>query len=245
VTWEIDRLAELAGAPALQAHQLRVDGDRVLLPDGRAVDVLWRRTSEERLVDDDGEPNVLGALLLGPLRAGTVAVVNAFGTGVADDKRTYAYVEDLVRFFTGEEPLLRSQPTADLGDPAQRDAVLPRLEELVLKPRSGSGGHGVLVGPRATPEQLAEVRALVEADPTGWVAQEPVAISTHPTVVDDVLAPRHVDLRPFVLCTGDGPDDTEEDIVVLPGGLTRVALTEGDLVVNCSQGGGAKDTWVV
>ena len=245
VTWEIDRLAALAGAPVVEAHHARVEDDRLLLPDGRAVDVLWRRTSEERLLGDDGQPNELGTLLLGPLRAGSLAVVNAFGTGVADDKRTHAYVEDLVRFFTGQEPLVRSQPTFDLGDPEQRDAALPRLEQLVLKPRSGSGGHGVLVGPRATEEQLAQRRAMVEADPAGWVAQEPVAISTHPTVVDGVLAPRHVDLRPFVFCTGDRAGDRTEDTVVLPGGLTRVALTEGDLVVNVSQGGGGKDTWVL
>lgn len=241
VTWEIDRLAALAGAPVVEPHELRVDGDRLLLPDGRAVDVVWRRTSEERLTDDDGQPNELGTLLRAPLRAGSVAVVNAFGTGVADDKRTYGYVDELVRFFTGEEPLVRSLPTFDLGDPEQRAATLPRIEDLVLKPRSGSGGHGVVVGPRATADELAELRALVEADPTHWVAQEPVAISTHPTVVDGDLVPRHVDLRPFVFCTGDRP----EDVVVLPGGLTRVALTEGDLVVNVSQGGGGKDTWVV
>lgn len=239
VRWEIAALAELLEVPEVQPQQLRRRGERLVLPDGRAVDVLWRRTSEERLRDDAGRLNQLGELLLEPLRAGAVSVVNAFGTGVADDKRTYPYVEDLVRFFTGQEPLLRSVPAYDLGEPAQLAAVLPRLHELVVKPRSGSGGHGVLIGPRASREQLARSRAVVEADPGEWVAQEPVALSTHPTVVDGQLVPRHVDLRPFAFADGAG------GFTVLPGGFTRVALAEGELVVNASQGGGGKDTWVV
>ncbi|MGY1714747.1 circularly permuted type 2 ATP-grasp protein [Geodermatophilus sp. SYSU D01106] len=238
VSWEIDRLGEMVGAPVVLPAELTARGDDVLLPDGRRVDLLWRRTSEERLTDDDGRANELGELLLDPLRAGTVTVVNAFGTGVADDKRTFPYVEDLVRFFTGEEPLLRSQPAYDLGDPAQCREALARLPELVVKPRSGSGGHGVLIGPRATAAQLERVRAEVLAAPGEWIAQEPVALSTHPTVVDGALAPRHVDYRPYAFCTDGGT-------VVLPGGFTRVSLTEGELVVNASQGGGGKDTWVV
>ncbi|MGY1793054.1 circularly permuted type 2 ATP-grasp protein [Geodermatophilus sp. SYSU D00525] len=238
VTWEIDRLGEMVGAPVVLPSQLTLRGDDLLLPDGRRVDLLWRRTSEERPAGDDGRPNELGELLLRPLRAGRVTVVNAFGTGVADDKRTFPYVEDLVRFFLGEEPLLRSQPAYDLGDPARCREVLDRLPELVLKPRSGSGGHGVLIGPRADADRLARARAAVLADPGEWIAQEPVALSTHPTVVDGALVPRHVDYRPYAFCAGDGT-------TVLPGGLTRVSLTEGELVVNASQGGGAKDTWVV
>ncbi|SFT89747.1 Uncharacterized conserved protein, circularly permuted ATPgrasp superfamily [Geodermatophilus amargosae] len=238
VAWEIDRLGEMVDAPVLLAAQLSVRGDALVLPDGRRVDLLWRRTSEERLTDDDGRPNELGELLLGPLRAGTVTVVNAFGTGVADDKRTFPYVEDLVRFFLGEEPELRSQPAYDLGDPARCRAALDRLPELVLKPRSGSGGHGVLIGPRADAGQLERARAAVLAAPGEWIAQEPVALSTHPTVVDGALVPRHVDYRPYAFCV-DG------ETIVLPGGFTRVSLTEGELVVNASQGGGGKDTWVV
>ncbi|MGR7027147.1 circularly permuted type 2 ATP-grasp protein [Geodermatophilus sp. URMC 62] len=190
VAWEIDRLGEMAGAPVVLPEQLAVRGADLLLPDGRRVDLLWRRTSEERLTGDDGRPDELGELLLGPLRAGTVTVVNAFGTGVADDKRTFPYVEDLVRFFLGEEPRLRSQPAYDLGDPAQCRAALDRLPELVLKPRSGSGGHGVLIGPRADAGQLERARAAVLAAPGEWIAQEPVALSTHPTVVDGALVPR-------------------------------------------------------
>ncbi|MCV2488741.1 circularly permuted type 2 ATP-grasp protein [Geodermatophilus sp. YIM 151500] len=238
VRWEVARLAELVGAPAVRPGELTRRGDALVRPDGRVVDLLWRRTSEERLHDDAGRLNQLGELLLAPLRAGRVTVVNAFGTGVADDKRTYPYVEDLVRFFCGEEPLLPSVPSYDLGDPRQRAEALPRLPELVLKPRSGSGGHGVLIGPRADDGQLARARAAVEAQPGEWIAQEPVALSTHPTAVEGELVPRHVDLRPFAVHDG-------RDVTVLPGGLTRVSLTEGDLVVNASQGGGGKDTWVL
>jgi carboxylate-amine ligase len=238
VAWEIDRFGEMVGAPVVLPWELTVRGGALVLPDGRRVDLLWRRTSEERLTDDDGRPNELGELLLGPLRAGTVTVVNVFGTGVADDKRTFPYVEDLVRFFLGEEPQLRSAPAYDLGDPAQCRAALDRLPELVLKPRSGSGGHGVLIGPRADAAQLERARAAVLAAPGEWIAQEPVALSTHPTVVDGALVPRHVDYRPYAFCADDGT-------TVLPGGFTRVSLTEGDLVVNASQGGGGKDTWVV
>ncbi|WNV73569.1 circularly permuted type 2 ATP-grasp protein [Geodermatophilus sp. DSM 44513] len=238
VAWEIDRFGEMVDAPVVLPAQLAARGDALVLPDGRRVDLLWRRTSEERLTDDDGRPNELGELLLGPLRAGTVTVVNAFGTGVADDKRTFPYVEDLVRFFLGEEPQLRSVPAYDLGEPAQCRAALERLAELVLKPRSGSGGHGVLIGPRADAAALERARAAVLAAPGEWIAQEPVALSTHPTVVDGALVPRHVDHRPYAFCAGD-------ETVVLPGGFTRVSLTEGELVVNASQGGGGKDTWVV
>ncbi|SFO74074.1 Uncharacterized conserved protein, circularly permuted ATPgrasp superfamily [Geodermatophilus dictyosporus] len=238
VPWEIDRFGEMVGAPVVLPSQLTARGEDLLLPDGRRVDLLWRRTSEERLTGDDGRPNELGEVLLPALRAGTVTVVNAFGTGVADDKRTFPYVEDLVRFFLDEEPRLRSQPAYDLGDPAQCRAALDRLPELVLKPRSGSGGWGVLIGPRADAAQLERARAAVLAAPGEWIAQEPVALSTHPTVVGGALVPRHVDYRPYAFCTGDGT-------TVLPGGLTRVSLTEGELVVNASQGGGAKDTWVV
>ncbi|WP_147262051.1 circularly permuted type 2 ATP-grasp protein [Blastococcus sp. TF02A-26] len=238
VAWEIDRFGEMVGAPVVLPSELTARGDALVLPDGRRVDVLWRRTSEERLTGDDGRPNELGEVLLRPLRAGTVTVVNAFGTGVADDKRTYPYVEDLVRFFLGEEPLLRSQPAYDLGDPVACRAALDRLDELVLKPRSGSGGWGIVIGPRADAEQLRRARDAVLAAPGEWIAQEPVALSTHPSVVGDALVPRHVDYRPYAFCTDAGT-------VVLPGGLTRVSLREGELVVNASQGGAGKDTWVV
>jgi carboxylate-amine ligase len=202
------------------------------------VNVLWRRTSEERLLDDDGRPNALGSRLLGPLHAGTLRVVNAFGTGVADDKRIYPYVEELVRFYTGDEPLVPSVRSYDLADEGQRAAAFERLDELVVKPRTGSGGFGVVVGPRAAPDQLRAARDAIAAQPGAYIAQETVSISTHPTLVGGRLAPRHLDLRPFVFHDG-------RVVQVLPGGLSRFALEEGDLVVNSSQGGGGKDVRVL
>jgi carboxylate-amine ligase len=239
VQWEVEHLGRLLGAPVLEPRELRDRDGRLTRRDtGEAVDVLFRRTSEERLLADDGRPNELGELLLGPLRAGTLRVANAFGTGVADDKRVYPHVEDLVRYFTGEAPLVRSVPTYDLADPAQRAEAMERLDELVVKPRGGSGGYGVVVGPKATDEQLAEARAAVRERPEAFVAQAPVAISTHPTLVDGELVPRHLDLRPFVFSDG-------ETWQALPGGLSRYALGEGDVVVNSSQGGGGKDVRVL
>jgi uncharacterized circularly permuted ATP-grasp superfamily protein len=184
-----------------------------------------------------GRLNRYGEALLAALRAGTLRVVNPFRTGVADDKRTCPCVEDLVRLHLGEEPLVRSVRAHDLGDPAQRAASHERLDELVLTPRTGSGGHGVTVMPTASAGARRRTLAAVAADPAGWVAQELVVLSTCPTVVGDQLVPRHVDLRPCVLSDG-------AQVTVLPGGLTRVALTAGELVVNGSQGGGAEDTWV-
>ncbi len=238
VRWEPARVAGLLGVPLVDLDELTAAGDRLRLPDGRAVDVLWRRTSEERLLGDDGRPNRLGTALLPGLASGRLRVVNPFGTGLADDKRTYPYVEDLVRFQLGEQPLVRSVRCLDLGVAADRAEALERLDQLVLKPRTGSGGRGVTVMPHATPARRRELRALVTADPASWVAQEPVLLSTCPTVVADGVEDRHVDLRPCVLSDGT-------TVTVLPGGLTRVAPRTGELVVNCSQGGAAKDTWVL
>jgi uncharacterized circularly permuted ATP-grasp superfamily protein len=232
VLWEIEELGRLTGWPVVAIGDLRADGDRVVLPDGRKVDLLWRRTSAE-LLSDVGRP-LHRALLSGELR-----VVNAFGCGAADDKRTYPYVEDLVRYFCGEEPLIHSVPSYDLGNEEHRAEALDRLDELVLKPRGGCGGVGVTLGPRATRAEMDRVREAIEADPAGWVAQELVALSTHPTVIDGRLEPRHVDLRPAVVAAPDGGYD------VMPGGLSRFAPEAGDLVVNCSQGGGGKDVWIL
>ena len=238
VRWEPAHVAGLLGVPLVDLPSLTPRGDRLHLPDGRAVDVLWRRTSEERLLRDDGRLNRYGEALLPGLRSGRLRVVNPYGTGVADDKRSYRYVDDLVRLHLGEEPLLRSVRTWDLGVPAQRREALDRLDALVLKPRSGSGGRGVTVMPQAAAGTRDRVRREVLEEPAQWVAQEPVLLSTAPTLVDGEVVPRHVDLRPCVLSDG-------ATVTVLPGGLTRVALRAGELVVNCSQGGGAKDTWVV
>ena len=198
-----------------------------------AVDAVYRRTNADVLDTDVGR-------LLGPaVRAGTVGVVNAFGCGVGDDKLTHAYVEDMVRFYLGEEPQLRSVPTLDLARPEDLERALDTFAELVIKPRGGSGGTGVMICPHAEPADVDAARERVRASPQEWVAQPFVELSTHPTLVDGALSPRHVDLRPFVFM--HGPEHPR----VLPGGLTRFAVDEGAMVVNSSQNGGFKDTWVL
>ncbi len=235
VWWELEQLSRMTGWPLVGLEDVAErDGRLVLRADGSPVDVVWRRTNEDRLRDDDGQLTDLGAVLIEPLRSGALRVVNAFGTGIADDKRTYVYVEGLVRFYCGQEPLLRSVPAWDLAVDDQRTEALDRLDELVVKPRDGAGGEGIVLGPQASEEELTTLRAQIDADPSAWIAQEPVALSTHPTVVDGRLEPRHVDLRPFIVGGR-----------VLPGGLSRYAQGAGDLVVNCAQGGGGKDVWVL
>ena len=204
----------------------------------RRVDVVYRRTDEHRLRDDRGRPTALAEALLEPIRRGTVAVVNAFGAGVADDKLVHAYVEEMVRFYLGEEPLLRSVATLDPGVPEALEEALERLDELVLKPRARAGGAGIVIGSRASAEQLDGARRALRERPAGYVVQERVALSRHPTVLGGRLEPRHVDLRALAGLAGGR-------VKVVPGGLTRLALEEGDLMVNMTQGGGIKDTWVL
>lgn len=208
--------------------------------DGRSrdVDVVYRRTDEDRLHDGQGRPTWLAEVLLGPCRTGRLACLNAFGSGVADDKLVHGYVEAMVRFYLHEEPLIRSVPTYDLSLPAVRDSILARMDEIVLKPRAGHGGHGIVVGPHANAEDLKLAAAQVEQEPGNWVAQETVMLSRHPTVEGGVLVPRHVDLRAFAVCCG-------EHVEVAAGGLTRFGRSAGALVVNSSQNGGGKDTWVL
>jgi uncharacterized circularly permuted ATP-grasp superfamily protein len=165
--------------------------------------------------------------------------VNAFGTGVADDKLVHAYVEDLVRFHLGEEPLLHSVPTYDLCDPEQLERALDLIDTLVIKPRTGHGGVGVVVCAHAQVHDIQRLREELRERPGDFIAQPRVNISLHPTVIDGALEPRHVDLRPFVFM--QGPDKA----AVMPGGLTRVAFGDGAMVVNSTQNGGAKDTWVL
>jgi uncharacterized circularly permuted ATP-grasp superfamily protein len=204
------------------------------------VDVVYRRVEDDFLDPLHFRPDsVVGcAGLLGAARAGTVAIANAIGNGVADDKLLYTYVPDLVRYYLNEEPVLPNVDTYRLEDPDQRAVVLDRLDEMVLKPVDASGGYGLVIGPTATRKQLAGVRAAVLASPRSWIAQPVICLSTSPTLIDEGLVPRHVDLRPFAVNDG-------ERVWVLPGGLTRVALPQGSLVVNSSQGGGSKDTWVL
>jgi uncharacterized circularly permuted ATP-grasp superfamily protein len=202
------------------------------------VDVIYRRTDEDRLADEHGNRTPLAEALLDALRAGTVACFNAFGTGLGDDKLVHAYVEEMVRFYLGEEPLVASVPTYDLGDPSDRMTALARLDELVVKPRTGFGGHGVVIVPHATREDRELIERAIRREPHRYIAQETIALSRHPTICGGRLEPRHVDLRPFVVTAGD-------DVHVIPGGLTRVAFDAGALVVNSSQNGGGKDTWVL
>ncbi|HEY6781323.1 MAG TPA: circularly permuted type 2 ATP-grasp protein [Thermoleophilaceae bacterium] len=231
-------LARRLGVPLVQRRDLHVRGDRLYAwaDDGRAreLEVVYLRADEDRLRDEWGEPTWLAELLLGPLRAGRLAVVNPLGAGVADDKLAHAYVESMIGFYLGEQPLLASVPTYDLADPDQRRDALARLGELVVKPRSGQGGAGIVVCRHATSEDRERIAGEIERDPGSWIAQETITLSTHPTVCAGALEPRHVDLRAFAIGAG-----------VVPGGLTRFARDRDALVVNSSQGGGAKDTWVL
>ena len=211
------------GIPLLESDDLDLD----------AIDVVYRRTNADRL------DTAVGRQLFEPVRAGRISVVNAFGTGVADDKLTHAYVEDMIRFYEDEEPLLPSVETFDLGDPDVLERALDVFEELVVKPRGGYGGEGVAVLPHAEDWDIEAARKAVRERPEEFIAQRMVMISCHPTVIGGALEPRHVDLRPYIFLGRDG------EVRTLPGGLTRVAFDEGSLVVNSSQNGGAKDTWVL
>lgn len=206
----------------------------------RQVDVIYRRIDDEYLDPMHFRPDsILGvAGVLNAARAGNVVISSAVGNGVGDDKLVYTYVPQIIDYYLGEKPLLQNVDTFRCWLADECEEVLDRVAELVIKPVEGSGGYGIVFGPDASPAELAEITGKIKADPRGWIAQPVVQLSTVPTKIGDVLSPRHVDLRPFAVNDGDG-------IWVLPGGLTRVALPEGSLVVNSSQGGGSKDTWVL
>jgi uncharacterized circularly permuted ATP-grasp superfamily protein len=176
--------------------------------------------------------------LVNAVRAKTVSMANAIGNGVADDKLVYTYVPELIRYYLNEDPLLENVETYRLEDPECLVEILEHLERYVVKPVDGSGGKGIVIGSQSDEETLAALRTTIGANPRGFIAQRTVSLSTVPTFVDNQMSPRHVDLRPFAISDG-------EEVWVLPGGLTRVALAEGALVVNSSQGGGSKDTWVL
>jgi uncharacterized circularly permuted ATP-grasp superfamily protein len=204
------------------------------------VHVIYRR------VDDDyldplhfRADSTLGCPgLLNAARAGTVTIANAVGNGIADDKLLYTYVPDLMKYYLGEQPLIGNVESHRLADTDTLEWALEHIGTLVFKPVDGAGGKGIVIGPRTDEQTLAELAETVRADPRGWIAQRPVALSTSPALIGDLPRPRHMDLRPFAVNDGD-------DVWLLPGGLTRVALPEGELVVNSSQGGGSKDTWVL
>jgi carboxylate-amine ligase len=230
-------LSDEMGIPLVRPGELTADAGGVRTAGGERLGVLYRRIDEDELFGADGaDGRPLGPGLLAAVESGELRLANAPGNGVADDKALYAYVPRLVEYYLGERPLLANVPTYLCRDPEQRAEVLDRLEELVAKPVDGYGGQGVVIGPDAAPEQIAEVRALIEAEPGRWVAQETVQLSTHPTLVKGGLEPRAVDLRVFV-CAGDEP-------VVVPMALTRVAPADSR-IVNSSQGGGSKDTWLM
>jgi uncharacterized circularly permuted ATP-grasp superfamily protein len=203
------------------------------------VDVIYRRIDDDFLDPLVFRPDsMLGVPgLLTVYRAGHVTIANAIGTGVADDKSIYPYVPDMIRFYLGEEPLLANVPTYVLRRPDDLAYTLANLEKLVVKEVHGAGGYGMLIGPAASREQLDAFRVRIKQTPEKYIAQPTLALSACPTFVDAGIAPRHIDLRPFVL--------SGREVTLVPGGLTRVALGDGSLVVNSSQGGGTKDTWVL
>ncbi len=236
-------LADEMGVEAVEGADLFVQ-DRVVFMRTTAgpkrVDVIYRRIDDEYLDPEafrpDSQLGVPG--LMAAYRAGNVALANAPGCGIADDKAVYPYVPEMVRFYLGEEPLIGNVPTFLCERAEDRAHVLANLDKLVVKLTHGSGGYGMLVGPHATRAEIEAFRARILARPADYIAQPTLALSTCPTLVEQGIAPRHVDLRPFVLSLPD-------EIRIVPGGLTRVALREGSLVVNSSQGGGTKDTWVL
>jgi uncharacterized circularly permuted ATP-grasp superfamily protein len=235
-------LAQQMGVELVEGRDLVVQNDTVYMRTTRGprrVHVIYRR------VDDDfldplafRKDSMLGVPgLFAAYRAGRVTLANAIGTGVADDKSIYPYVPDMIRYYLSEEPILNNVPTFMCYKPRERDHVLANLPDLVVKEVHGAGGYGMLVGPASTTEERAAFRERILANPEKYIAQPTLALSTCPTFVGSGIAPRHIDLRPYVL--------SGTDIDLVPGGLTRVALREGSLVVNSSQGGGTKDTWVL
>jgi uncharacterized circularly permuted ATP-grasp superfamily protein len=233
-------LARQMGVELVEGRDLVVDDHTVAMRTTKGmqrVDVIYRRIDDAFLdpvvFRADSTLGVPG--LMAAVRAKTVTLANAVGNGVADDKAIYAFLPDLIRYYTGDEPILPNVETYLLWDPDQRSHVLDRLDQVVVKPVAEAGGYGITIGPHATAQELDGCRRSIEADPRGWIAQDVVQLSRHPTLVQDRMAGRHVDLRPFVICG--------ESIEVVPGGLTRVALREGSLIVNSSMGGGSKDTW--
>ena len=236
-------LAQGMGAELVEGTDLFVDSDDCVYMrtvDGPArVDVVYRRIDEE-FMDPEAfrADSVLGVPgLMRAWKQGNVAIANAPGAGVADDKVIYAYVPDMIRYYLGEKPLVNSVPTYLCMREKDRDYVLANLPKLVVKPANESGGYGIMVGPHSSKATHREFARLIEKDPRNYIAQPTLSLSTAPTYVDGQIEPRHLDLRPFIL--------QGRDCWVTPGGLTRVAMKKGSLVVNSSQGGGSKDTWIV
>jgi len=235
-------LARQMGAELVEGRDLVVSDQAVHMRTTLGltkVDVIYRRIGDEfldpvtfRAKSMLGVPGIMSAV-----RAGTVTIANAVGNGVADDKGVYPFVPEMIRYYLGEEPITPNVTTYLPWERDQMQFVLDHIGELVVKPVAEAGGYGIVIGPKADDETLADTAEKIVEDPRGFIAQDVVQLSTHPSFVDGGLEPRHIDLRPFVL--------SGEDIEVIPGGLTRVALRRGSLIVNSSQGGGSKDTWVL
>ena len=235
-------LAQQMGVELVEGQDLFVEDEQVFMRTTQGpqrVDVIYRRIDDDFLDPLAFRPDTMLGVpgLLSAYRAGRVTLSNAIGTGVADDKSIYPYVPDMVRFYLGEEPILNNVPTWQCRKPDDLAHVLAHLPELVVKEVHGAGGYGMLVGPASTAAEIEYFRHLLVANPERYIAQPTLALSTCPTFVDAGIAPRHIDLRPFVL--------SGREVRFVPGGLTRVALKAGSLVVNSSQGGGTKDTWVL
>jgi uncharacterized circularly permuted ATP-grasp superfamily protein len=236
-------LADQMGVELVEGHDLRVVNGRVAMRTThgyKPIDVLYRRVDDDFLdplnFNPESQLGVPG--IMDVYRAGGITIANAPGTGISDDKAIYSYMPEIVEFYTGERPLLQNVPTWRCSDPESLAYVLDNLEDLVVTEVHGSGGYGMLIGPTATKKDIAAFHKKLKARPKNYIAQPTLSLSTVPIFTKAGLTPRHVDLRPYVLVSPDG-------IKITPGGLTRVALKKGSLVVNSSQGGGTKDTWVL
>ena len=241
--YEHSFLADQMGVELVEGQDLRLVDGRIAMRTTQGftpIDVLYRRIDDDFLDPMTFNPNSLLGVpgIMDVYRSGGITLANAPGTGVADDKAIYSYMPDIIEFYTGEKPLLKNVPTWRCSEADSLAYVLDHLNELVVKEVHGSGGYGMLVGPAASKREIASFRKKLEGNPQNYIAQPTLSLSTVPVLSRSGLVPRHVDLRPFVLVSPDGIDIT-------PGGLTRVALKKGSLVVNSSQGGGTKDTWVL
>lgn len=237
-------LAHEMNVPLVHGYDLIVEDSKVYMQAVRGkvpVDIIYRRIDDPYLDPLGFDANsILGVSgLMSAYRAGNVVIVNAPGTGVADDKSLYPFVPDMIEFYLGEKPILPNVQTYQCRKPDELEYVLENLDKLVVKETQGSGGYGMLIGPTSTEQEIEDYRVRLLDNPAGFIAQPTISLSTNPTTVNGGIAPRHIDLRPFILSHGDGSVD------IVPGGLTRVAMKEGSLVVNSSQGGGIKDTWVI
>jgi uncharacterized circularly permuted ATP-grasp superfamily protein len=241
--FEHTTLARLMGVELVEGRDLVVNNHKVYMKTTtglQQVDVIYRRVDDEFLDPLVFNPkSVLGvAGLMSAYRKGNVAIVNAIGNGVADDKAIYSYVPDMIRYYLNEEPLLKNVPTYQLRNAEEREHTFANINSMVVKKTNGSGGYGMLMGHAANEQEIEDYKKEILKDPRNFIAQPTISLSAAPCYIQGMLQPRRIDLRPYALC---GPGGIE----IVPGGLTRVALTEGSLVVNSSQGGGSKDTWVL